>query len=187
MYIIISTVLDILGIMTTIYKEYILLLSPLSQGRQKCFGGCTRICHGWQISKGNKAKNGRKVPNETKYFNVFMAIEEGLCRPWIKIVYPRPSCCSVWVRDVCRSTGQQCVLTGCLLQVVGEDVSGPPGRVQQHGGGAGRGGGRGGLPLPIQVHGETHTWYLTHHLSWILLAFLSKYVVKHKSAKLLMT
>ena len=70
MYIIISTVLDILGIMTTIYKEYILLLSPLSQGRQKCFGGCTRICHGWQISKGNKAKNGRKVPNETKYFNV---------------------------------------------------------------------------------------------------------------------
>ena len=49
------------------------------------------------------------------------------------------------------------VLTGCLLQVVGEDVSGPPGRVQQHGGGAGRGGGRGGLPLPIQVHGEHHT------------------------------
>ena len=67
-----------------------------------------------------------------------------------------------------------CVLTGCLLQVVGEDVSGPPGRVQQHGGGAGRGGGRGGVPLPIQVHGEPHTWYLTHHhLSWILLAFLS--------------
>ena len=65
MYIIISTVLDILGIMTTIYKEYILLLSPLSQGWQKCFGGCTSICHGWQISKGNKAKNGRKVPNET--------------------------------------------------------------------------------------------------------------------------
>ena len=96
MYIIISTVLDILGIMTTIYKEYILLLSPLSQGRQKCFGGCTRICHGWQISKGNKAKNGRKVPNETKYFNVFMAIEEGLCRPWIKIVYPRPLRGSEW-------------------------------------------------------------------------------------------
>ena len=51
---------------------------------------------------------------------------------------------------------QQCVLTGCLLQVGGEDVSGPPGRVQQHGGGAARGGGRGGLPLPLQVHGEHH-------------------------------
>ena len=80
MYIIISTVLDILGIMTTIYKEYILLLSRLSQGRQKCSGVCTSICHGWQIAKGNKAKNGRKVPNEAKYFNVAMAIDSIVLR-----------------------------------------------------------------------------------------------------------
>ena len=113
MYIIISTVLDILGMMTTIYKEYILLLSRLSQGRQKCFGGCTRICHGWQISKGNKAKNGRKVPNETKYFNVFMAIEEGLCRPWIKIVYPRPLRGSEWEMFVGVQDSSVCWLDAC--------------------------------------------------------------------------
>ena len=35
------------------------------------------ICHGLHIAKGN-------VPNEAKYFNVAMAIEEGLCRPCIK-------------------------------------------------------------------------------------------------------
>ena len=106
MYIIISTVLDILGIMTTIYKEYILLLSPLSQGRQKCFGGCTSICHGWQISKGNKAKNGRKVPNEAKYFNVAVAIEEGLCRPCIKTCIS-PPITWLWLRDVCWRTAVQ--------------------------------------------------------------------------------